>query len=73
MLEAIEKYPPPSHKGRFVKIKYISQLPVYYPAFVFFCNYPDYVKNSYKQYLKNQLRKNFIFTGAPISIYFRKK
>ena len=73
MLSAIERYPPPSHKGRFAKIKYITQLPTYYPAFAFFCNNPKYIKDSYKNYLENQMRKNFNFTGAPISIFFRKK
>lgn len=73
MLDAIEKYPPPAHRGRFVKIKYITQLPVYYPAFAFFCNNPKYIKDSYKQYLENQLRKNFELTGVPISIFFRQK
>ncbi len=73
MLEAIDRYPPPSHKGRYIKIKYVSQLPTYYPAFAFFCNHPKYVKESYKHYLENQLRKNFNFTGVPIGIFFRKK
>lgn len=73
MLKAIEKYPPPSHRGRFVKIKYITQLHTPYPSFAFFCNYPDYIKGSYKNYLENQIRKNFDFTGVPISLYFRKK
>ena len=73
MLHAIERYPPPAHKGRFVKIKYITQLPTYYPAFAFFCNNPKYVKENYRNYLENQLRKHFKFTGVPISIYFRKK
>ncbi len=73
MLKSIERYPPPSHKGRFAKIKYITQLPVYYPAFAFFCNNPKYIKDSYKNYLENQLRKHFNFTGVPISIFFRKK
>jgi GTP-binding protein len=73
MLEAIERYPPPSHRGRFVKIKYVSQLPTYFPAFAFFCNNPKHVKENYKNYLENQLRKHFNFTGVPISIFFRKK
>ena len=73
MLEAIEKVPPPSNRGRFIKIKYVTQLPVYYPAFAFFCNHPKHVKPTYKQYLENQLRKNFDLTGVPISIYFRDK
>jgi len=73
MLDAIERNPPPSHKGRFARIKYVTQLPTYYPAFAFFCNNPKYVKDSYKLYLENQLRKNFDLTGVPISIFFRKK
>jgi GTP-binding protein len=73
MLSAIEHYPPPSHKGRFVKIKYVTQQPLAYPAFAFFCNHPKYIKESYKNYLENQLRKAFNFTGVPITIFFRKK
>ncbi len=73
MLEAIERYPPPVHRGKIVKIKYITQLPTYYPAFAFFCNNPKHVRENYKQYLENQLRKNFNFTGVPMSIFFRKK
>ncbi|MEQ8707271.1 MAG: ribosome biogenesis GTPase Der [Phaeodactylibacter sp.] len=73
MLEAIERYPPPSHRGRFVKIKYITQLPTYYPAFAFFCNNPKHVKDNYRHYLENQLRKNFDFSGVPIGVFFRKK
>jgi len=73
MLAAIEHYPPPAHRGRFVKIKYVMQLPTYYPAFAFFCNNPKHVKDNYRNYLENQLRKNFNFTGAPISVFFRKK
>ncbi|MEM6965749.1 MAG: ribosome biogenesis GTPase Der [Bacteroidota bacterium] len=71
--EAIDRNPPPSHRGRFIKIKYITQLPTYYPAFAFFCNNPKYIKPSYKNFLENQLRKNFDFTGVPISIFFREK
>ncbi len=73
MQKAIEKYPPPSHRGRFVKIKYITQLPTYYPAFAFFCNNPKYIKESYKNYLENQLRSHFNFTGVPIGIFYRQK
>ncbi len=73
MLAAIERVPPPSHRGRFVKIKYVTQLPTYYPAFAFFCNNPKHVKDNYKHYLENQLRKHFDFTGVPIGIFFRKK
>ena len=73
LLEAIERYPPPSHRGRFVKIKYVTQLPTYYPAFAFFCNNPKHVKDNYRYYLENQLRKNFDFSGVPIGVFFRKK
>jgi GTPase len=73
MLEAIEKVQPPAHRGRFIKIKYVSQLPIAYPAFAFFCNHPDHVKESYKNYLENQMRSHFNFTGVPISIFFREK
>lgn len=73
MLEAIERIPPPMHRGREIKIKYVTQLPVFYPAFAFFCNHPDHVKGSYKQYLENQVRNNFNFTGVPIKIFFRSK
>ncbi len=71
--EAIDRYPPPSQKGRFAKIKYVTQLPTYYPAFAFFCNNPKYVKDSYKQYLENVWRKKFDLTGVPIGMFFRKK
>ncbi|MDX1477487.1 MAG: ribosome biogenesis GTPase Der [Saprospiraceae bacterium] len=73
MLKVIERTPPPSHRGRFIKIKYVTQLPVPYPAFAFFCNHPQHIKDSYRNYLENQLRKSFNFTGVPITIYFRKK
>jgi len=73
MLEVIQRNNPPNHRGRFVKIKYVTQLPTYYPAFAFFCNYPKHIKESYRNYLENQLRKNFDFSGVPISIFFRKK
>jgi GTP-binding protein len=73
MLKAIGDYPPPAVKGKFVKIKYIAQLPTHAPAFVFFCNFPQYVKDPYKRYLENKLRQNFNFTGVPIQIFMRKK
>lgn len=69
----IERNPPPSHRGKFIKIKYITQLPVYYPAFAFFCNYPKHVKDNYKNFLENQLREHFDFEGVPISVFFRQK
>lgn len=73
MQAVIEAYPPPSIKGKFVKIKYITQLNTFYPSFAFFCNLPQYVKDPYKRYLENKLRENFDFTGSPIQIYMRKK
>jgi GTPase len=73
MLEVIDQYPPPSLKGKYVKIKYITQLPGVAPTFAFFCNLPQYVKDPYKRYLENKLRENFDFSGVPITIYFRQK
>lgn len=73
MQEAMERNPPPAHRGKFIKIKYVTQLPTYFPAFAFFCNYPKHVKDSYKQYLENQLRDHFDLSGVPIAIYFRSK
>ena len=73
MLEKIKAYPPPSEKGKYIKIKYVTQLPTHAPTFAFFCNLPQYVKESYKRYLENQLRANFNFTGVPIKIFIRKK
>ena len=73
MLAAIEKTPPPSIKGKYVKIKYVTQLPTHYPTFAFFCNLPQYIKDPYKRYLENQMRKSFELTGVPIRIVFRKK
>ena len=73
MLEAIQKNPPPSTKGKYIKIKYVTQLPTHSPTFAFFCNLPQYVKDPYKRYLENQLRKNFDFKGVPVRMVFRKK
>lgn len=73
MLPEIQHNQPPSHRGRFVSIKFVNQLPVYYPAFAFFCNHPKHVKDSYKGFLENKLRQHFNFTGVPITIYFREK
>ncbi|MBT8232366.1 MAG: ribosome biogenesis GTPase Der [Saprospiraceae bacterium] len=73
MQEEIQRIPPPSHRGKFIKIKYIMQLPMPYPSFVFFCNYPDHVKDNYKNFLRNKLREHFNFKGVPISIFFRSK
>jgi GTPase len=73
MLEAIAKFPAPPHRSRFISIKFVSQLPTYFPAFAFFCNHPKHIKDSYKHYLENQLRKSFDFEGVPIGVYFRDK
>ena len=73
MLEAIDRNPPPAHRGKFIKIKYVTQLPTYYPAFAFFCNNPKHIKENYRNYLENKLREKFNFTGIPIGIFFRKK
>ncbi len=73
LLPQIQKFPPPAYKGKYVKIKFIMQLPTPQPQFAFFCNLPQYVKEPYKRFLENQLRKNFNFQGVPISIYMRKK
>lgn len=73
MLPVIERYSPPASRGRVISIKYVSQLPLAYPAFAFFCNHPQHIKESYKNYLENQLRENFDFSGVPITIFFRQK
>ncbi|HCP41428.1 MAG TPA: ribosome biogenesis GTPase Der [Cryomorphaceae bacterium] len=73
MLEIIQNYPPPAVKGKYVKIKFCTQLPTYTPQFAFFANLPQYIKEPYKRYLENRMRKEFDFHGAPIEIFFRKK
>ncbi len=73
MLEVISHNPPPSLKGKWIKIKFITQLPTYAPSFAFFCNLPQYVKEPYKRFLENKLREHFDFTGVPIQIFMRKK
>lgn len=73
MLKAIEAYHPPVVRGNPIKIKYVTQLPTHVPSFAFFCNFPDDVKQPYKNYLENQLRQNFNFTGVPVRLFFRKK
>lgn len=73
MLAEIENYPPPSVKGKFVKIKFITQLPTPCPSFAFFCNLPQYVNEAYKRFLENRLRKHFDFCGCPIQIFMRRK
>ena len=73
MLEEIENYPPPAWKGKYIKIKYLTQLPTRTPQFAFFCNLPQWVKDPYKRFLDNRLREHFDFTGCPIQIYMRAK
>ena len=73
MQEVIERNQPPSLKGKFIKIKFITQLPTHAPSFAFFCNLPQYIRDSYKRFLENKLREHFDFEGVPIRIYFRKK
>lgn len=73
MLKAIQSYHPPVVRGNPIKIKFITQLPTAVPSFAFFCNFPDDIKQPYKNYLENQLRENFDLTGVPVRIFFRKK
>ncbi len=73
LLPIIEKNPPPAVKDKYIRIKYVTQLPTHYPTFAFFCNLPQYVRDSYERYLENQIRNNWDFTGVPIRIFFRKK
>ncbi|MDE7127023.1 MAG: ribosome biogenesis GTPase Der, partial [Bacteroidales bacterium] len=73
MLPEIENYPPPAWKGKYIKIKYLTQLPTRSPSFAFFCNLPQYVKEPYKRFLENKLRSKFDFSGCPVQIYLRQK
>jgi GTP-binding protein len=74
MLPIIEATPPPSIKGKYIKIKYCMQLPnTYVPSFVFYANLPQYVKEPYKRFLENQIREHWGFTGTPINVYIRQK
>ena len=73
MLPIIQKNPPPATKGKYVKIKFCTQLPTPYPQFAFFCNLPQYVRDPYKRFLENKIREHFDFTGVPMSIFMRKK
>jgi GTPase len=73
LLKAISSYNPPVVRGHPIKIKYVSQLPTVVPSFAFFCNFPDDIKLPYRNYLENQLRSSFDFSGIPVRIYFRKK
>ena len=73
MLKAVETYHAPVVRGHPIKIKFVTQLPTVVPSFAFFCNFPDDIKQPYKNYLENQLRQNFDLTGVPVRLYFRKK
>ena len=73
MLPEIEKYPPPATKGKYIKIKYITQLPTKTPTIAFFCNLPQYIKEPYKRFLLNKLRTKFQLEGVPVTLVFRKK
>lgn len=73
MLPVFESTPPPSHKGKYIKVKFCMQLPMPYPVFVFYCNFPQYVKDPYKRFVENKLRELYDFNGVPITVYFRKK
>ena len=73
MLPEIENYPPPAWKGKYIKIKYITQLPTPSPSFAFFCNLPQYIRDPYKRFLENKLRSHFDFTGCTVQIYLRQK
>ena len=68
-----EQNPPPSVKGKWIKIKYITQLPTHYPQFVFFCNLPQYIRDPYKRFVENRMRELWDFHGVPMTIYFRAK
>ena len=73
MLPEIEHYPPPALKGKYIKIKYLTQLPTKSPTIAFFCNLPQYIKEPYERYLENKLRSHFEFDGVPVKLVFRKK
>ena len=73
MLAEIEKYPPPAVKGKHIKIKYVTQIPTHNPTFAFFCNLPQYIRESYTRFLENKIRKHFEFEGVPINVIYKKK
>jgi GTP-binding protein len=72
-LPLIGALPPPAWKGKFVRIKFVTQLPGRYPAFAFFCNLPQYVREPYKRFLENKLLEQLNFNGVPVEIFFRQK
>ncbi len=73
LLAEIERNPPPALKGKYIRIKYVTQLPTATPSFAFFCNLPQYIKESYQRFLENKIREHFGFSGVPINVFFRKK
>lgn len=73
MLEEIENYPPPSIKGKYIRVKYVTQLPTRTPSFAFYCNLPQYMKEPYKRFLENKIREHWKFTGVPLQVFARKK
>jgi GTP-binding protein len=73
LLPVIERTPPPAYKGKYIKIKYVTQLPSHTPIFAFFCNLPQYVKHAYIRFIENQIRYHFDFEGVPVRVFFRKK
>ena len=73
LLPLIDKFPPPSTKGKFIKIKYVTQLPTQSPTFAFFCNLPQYIKDPYKRFLENKIREHWNFNGVQVNIVLRKK
>ena len=72
-LKIVNDNPPPASRGRHIKIKYVTQLPVYTPSFAFFCNYPESIKEPYKRFIENRIREKYDFSGVPVRIFFRKK
>jgi GTP-binding protein len=73
LLKIVNDNPPPASRGRHIKIKYVTQLPIYTPSFAFFCNYPDSIKEPYKRFIENRIREKYDFSGVPVRIFFRKK
>ena len=73
LLPVVQNMPPPAVKGKYVRIKFAMQLPTAFPSFALFCNHPQYLKESYKRFIENQLREKFDFNGVPMEIYFRQK
>lgn len=71
--EVVDAYPPPAYKGKYIKIKYATQLPTHAPSFAFFCNLPQYIRDPYRRYIENKLRERFDLKGVPIQVFFRKK